>query len=502
MLRACGLMIRSVALLCALCTCAHAQFLPAKSDSIDSAVLAQKRALEVYLPEESAKDAAQKYETIYVLDGDWNAKIVVQIVSFMRQVGFMPPVIVVSVPNYFDAQGVNSRDHDLTPTVVADQPRSGGAAQFLAFLKTELLPYIDSRYPANGTHVVHGHSYGGLFLIYALMNDPAVFDGYLVLDPAMGWDKHALDAVIDSRLAATPTAGKAIYVAARTGRAYEGMGIATMEPIFKRRAPAGLHWAINAYPDETHDSLKLKGTYDALKFAYHGYSGGSIELVPARGVLINGKPMIVHVNSDRAALRYTTDGSEPNETSPPLEETIAISDPDHTRIKLVSNRGVFDRTIEHHMTAGSSLPPDRGAIASGAWRYAFHTAAAWPIPATSRPFRSGTTKGKLDVGLAGRDDFSGVIERNLAIPADGYYVFYLQATDQAKLELSGKPLIDADASKGHREDSAVVPLQRGAYRVRLEYRHPSKTARVEFGVFQNRDGEDKWWKNELAKFSD
>jgi len=95
-----------------------------------------------------------------------------------------------------------------------------------------------------------------------------------------------------------------------------------------------------------------------------------------------------------------------------------------------------------------------------------------------------------------------VIERNLAIPADGYYIFYLQATDEAKLGLSGKPLIDADASKGHREDSAVVPLQRGVYRVRLEYRHPSKTARVEFGVFQNRDGEDRWWKNELAKFSD
>jgi predicted alpha/beta superfamily hydrolase len=501
MTRACGFLVRCVALW-AVCACAHAQFLPVHSDSLDSRILAQKRALEVYLPEESARDPAQKYETIYVLDGDWNTKIVVQIVSFMRQVGFMPPVIVVSVPNFFDDKGINSRDHDLTPTVVVDQQRSGGAAPFLSFLKSELVPYVDQHYPANGTHLVHGHSYGGLFLIYALMNDPSLFDGYLVLDPAMGWDKHALDAVIDSKLAATPANGKAIYIAGRSGGAWEGMGIAGIEPIFQRRAPADLHWKISAYPDETHDSLKLKATYDALKFAYQGYTGGKIELVPEGGLLVKGKPMILHVNSDRAPLHYTTDGSEPTAASPTLGETIAISDPENTRIKLLSNRGVFDRTIAHNLASGSALAPDKGFAASDAWRYAFHPAAAWPITAASRPFRSGSTKGKVEAKLAGRDDFSGVIERNLAIPADGYYIFHVQAADQATLTLSGKPLLDADGSKGRRENSIVVPLQRGVYRTRLEFRHPTKTAGVELSVFQNHDGEERWWKNELFKVSD
>jgi predicted alpha/beta superfamily hydrolase len=149
-------------------------------------VLGQKRAIEVFLPQESAKDAAQRYETIYVLDGDWNSKIVVDVVTFMRQVGFMPPVIIVSVPNFFDEKGINSRDHDLTPTVVADQPRSGGAATFLSFLKTELVPHVNQSYPANGTNLIHGHSFGGLFLIYALLNEPALFDGYLILGSGHG----------------------------------------------------------------------------------------------------------------------------------------------------------------------------------------------------------------------------------------------------------------------------------------------------------------------------
>ena len=72
-------------------------FLEPKADAVDSQLLHQKRQIEVYLPSESAKDAAGRYETLYVLDGDWNTRLVVQIVEFMRQVGVMPPVIVVSV---------------------------------------------------------------------------------------------------------------------------------------------------------------------------------------------------------------------------------------------------------------------------------------------------------------------------------------------------------------------------------------------------------------------
>jgi predicted alpha/beta superfamily hydrolase len=96
-------------------TGAQAQLLTAKPDSVYSNVLKQNRPVEVYLPKEFEKEPAQRYETLYVLDGDWNTKIVVDIVSFMRQVLFMPPVIVVGIPNVIDAQG-NSRDHDFTPT--------------------------------------------------------------------------------------------------------------------------------------------------------------------------------------------------------------------------------------------------------------------------------------------------------------------------------------------------------------------------------------------------
>jgi len=480
---------------------AHAQLLPAKADSFYSNVLGQKRAIEVFLPQESDKDAAQRYETIYVLDGDWNGKIVVEVVTFMRQVGFMPPVIVVSVPNFFDEKGVNSRDHDLTPTVVADQARSGGAAAFLSFLKTELVPYVNQHYPANGTNLIHGHSYGGLFLVYALLNEPALFDGYLILDPAMAWDNHALDATLESKLPGTPAKDKAIYIAGRSGMAFEGMGLASIEPIFQQKAPADLHWKLTAYPEETHDSLKLKATYDALKFAYQGYTADTVEVVPNEGILIKGKPMVVHVGNERLDIHYTTDGSVPDASSPKVGETIAISDPGKTTIKLLSTRGKFDRVIPHNLKSGSALPPEkRAARATGsAWHYAFYPAQAWPRLDRSKPFRSGDTDRSMDVAHAGREDFAGSAERDLDVPEDGYYVFLVEATDQAHLLLSGRTLVDVDASHGRHDQAFVAPLRRGVYHARLEFRHPTAASDVRLTVFQCKEGETAWWKNHFAQ---
>ncbi len=481
----------------------QAQLLPAKADSFYSNVLGQKRAIEVHLPQESEKDATQRYETIYVLDGDWNSKIVVDVVTFMRQVGFMPPVIVVSVPNFFDEKGVNSRDHDLTPTVVADQSRSGGAAAFLSFLKTELIPYVNQHYPANGTNLIHGHSYGGLFLIYALLYEPALFDGYLILDPAMSWDNHALDATLESRLPGTPAKGKAIYIAGRSGMAFEGMGLASIEPIFQHKAPADLHWNLTAYPEETHDSLKLKATYDALKFAYQGYTTDTIEVVPGEGILIKGKPLLAHVGNQRFDIHYTTDGSVPDSSSPKVGETITISDPEKTTIKLLSNRGRYDRVIPQHLKSGTALPPDKRAASrtEKSWDYALYPASAWPRVGQAKAFRSGKADQSMDLAHAGRDDFAGMMESDLDVPEDGYYIFLVESTDQARLSLSGKTLIEVDTSHGGREGAYVVPLRRGQYHARLEFRHPKAASDVRLTVFQCKEGESEWWKNRLVRIS-
>jgi hypothetical protein len=42
------------------------------------------------------------------------------------------------------------------------------------------------------------------------------------------------------------------------------MGVDSLQPVYEK-APRALHWQIASLPNETHDSMKFKGTYDGLR---------------------------------------------------------------------------------------------------------------------------------------------------------------------------------------------------------------------------------------------
>ena len=147
---------------------AAAQDLPGKKDSIQSVILNEKRVIQVVLPEKYKPGSKDKYDVLYVLDGDWNTKTMTDVERFIEGEAYMPPTIIIGVLNV-------DRDRDLTPTHVSDNKTSGGADKFLGFLKNELIPYVDKTYPSNGDNTIFGHSFGGLFVMYALLNEPQVF---------------------------------------------------------------------------------------------------------------------------------------------------------------------------------------------------------------------------------------------------------------------------------------------------------------------------------------
>ncbi len=160
-----------------------------KSYSIPSTVLGETRVVDIQLPAGYAANPNRRYPVLVVLDGEFEFPIAAAMARFYASVTHLPPLIVVGVRN-------TDRTRDLTTAPApgfAKPPEvetAGGADRFLRFLSDELLPYVDRQYRTVPMRVLVGHSLGGLFALHALATRPALFTGYLIMEPAAWWNNQ------------------------------------------------------------------------------------------------------------------------------------------------------------------------------------------------------------------------------------------------------------------------------------------------------------------------
>lgn len=141
------------------------------------------------------------YPLIVSLDADYSFAIVRNIVEHLSDRRDTPPMVIVSI-GYAGSTTMKTyrmnRSRDYTPLFDPDdgygpvfQEHSGGAPAFLAFIRDEVLPLMNARYRAGGKRALVGHSYGGLFASWAMLEEPELFDGYIVVSPSLwyhdGW---------------------------------------------------------------------------------------------------------------------------------------------------------------------------------------------------------------------------------------------------------------------------------------------------------------------------
>jgi len=92
------------------------------------------------------------------------------------------------------------RTKDLTPLAQGDEYEQGGNAdKFYKFIKERLMPFVDKEYDIkNSEKIFYGHSFGGLFLVYSLLQNDGMFDEFFIASPSLWWGdskiiKDALD---------------------------------------------------------------------------------------------------------------------------------------------------------------------------------------------------------------------------------------------------------------------------------------------------------------------
>ncbi|SFT57323.1 alpha/beta hydrolase-fold protein [Mesorhizobium sp. YR577] len=77
--------------------------------------------------------------------------------------------------------------------------RTGGAGDFLAFIEDELKPWIEGRVKIDRSQqALYGHSFGGLFALYALFNRPLAFQTWISASPAIYWEDRVLDRSLEA----------------------------------------------------------------------------------------------------------------------------------------------------------------------------------------------------------------------------------------------------------------------------------------------------------------
>ena len=231
--------------------------------------------IDVALPAGYAT-SGKRYPAFYILDSNLAFSIATMTYRASRLEGSVPEIIIVGIGYPGDdpapyAPGYHaSRSRDYTPTAVESSlPGSGGAGPFLQYIKGELIPMIDARYRTDpADRGLGGHSLGGLFTTYALLNDPAIFTRYWIGSPSLWWDKEKIQASVPAaRTRADATKGRALL----TVGALEGP---IMVPPMQRMTAAlkvgfpGLTIGSVIYPDETHVSVMGAAISRAFRFLY------------------------------------------------------------------------------------------------------------------------------------------------------------------------------------------------------------------------------------------
>ena len=131
--------------------------------TITSSIINDDYPLFVYFP--SNYDPNIPNQLIIGLDGEFRFEEVADVISEKSEGGSIPPCIFVAIGNSAE------RNRDYTPTKF--EHGEGGAENYYAFIKDELVPELESKYNIDtlNTKTLIGNSFGGLFTHFAMFQD-------------------------------------------------------------------------------------------------------------------------------------------------------------------------------------------------------------------------------------------------------------------------------------------------------------------------------------------
>lgn len=177
----------------------YAQYSNVENISIESKELNQTREIMVYTPLGYDNEYAL-YNVIYVFDAQ-NRELfdyVTSVANMSKEAGQGLIVVGVKATTIFEEVNgkktwVYARNSDLLPE---DTKRLGGRKgnlnNFLAYVKNEVIPFVETNYRLLPGKTAIGHSLSASFVTYALTQHPDMFDNYVAVSPNLEYDDEFL----------------------------------------------------------------------------------------------------------------------------------------------------------------------------------------------------------------------------------------------------------------------------------------------------------------------
>ncbi|MBC8153042.1 MAG: alpha/beta hydrolase [Bacteroidetes bacterium] len=245
-----------------------------ESLTLHSGILGEDRSILIYKPAGYAESTAS-YPVLYLLDGHAHLFHVGGLVNYMATLGRMPKLLIVGIAN-------TDRGRDMTPKpqqgIDKDFPSGGGATEFLAFINQEVKPFINSHFRTEPYEIVAGTSLSGLFAVNTFLTQPALFNAYIAVSPALWWDKQAVPLLAQTALQKPIRKPTFFFVTlCPDDSPVLQQSTRRIHDLLARRTSDSLTWAYRFIPDETHNSVVHLGLYTALKALYKDWQPPQID---------------------------------------------------------------------------------------------------------------------------------------------------------------------------------------------------------------------------------
>ena len=248
-----------------------AQWPTVRTVTIESTELGQTREIMIFEPINYPEDEYAYYDVLYVFDAADR-----RLFDYASSVGNLLEgdhrgFIVVGIRALLDYDNLYFRNNDLLPsdTDVNVGPSGGNAERFLAFVKNEVAPYVESNYRVLDHRTAIGHSYSASFLVWAMLEEPELFDNWIGVDPNLAYDDQRLVRGLrefDAEQFETP---RLFYMShARTNRLnprWRAANYAAANLLLDTLSNENFRVEIEQYPQEGHQSSYVPSVHSALR---------------------------------------------------------------------------------------------------------------------------------------------------------------------------------------------------------------------------------------------